>query len=159
MTTENPRVYLAKATPELYKALLELERLVEERSKSAGLSHGFTCLLRLRASQINSCAYCVRLHTRDAIRDHETTDRIALVAAWRESEYFTPKERAALALVESVTLISVGQLPDALYAEVAAVLSPEEIAAVEWIGIAINAWNRLAIASRTAVHPPAAAAG
>lgn len=153
MSTEHPRILLAKAAPELFKALGELERLVEERSKTAGLTHGFTSLLRLRASQINGCSYCVRLHTRDALREQESSDRIGLVAAWRDCDYFTPKERAALALVEAMTLISVGQVPDALYAEVAAVLSPEEIIAIEWIGIAINTWNRLAISSRTPVHP------
>jgi AhpD family alkylhydroperoxidase len=150
---EKIRVNLGKVAPDLYQGVSGLEKQAKELSAAAGLAEGFTHLLRLRASQINQCAYCVRMHTRDAMKSGETSDRISLLAAWRESGYFTEKERAALALTEAVTRINKGQVPDELYAEVSAVLSEQEIAAVEWIAIVINAWNRIAIASRYPVKP------
>jgi AhpD family alkylhydroperoxidase len=142
------RVNLGKTVPELYQAVVNLDRMVSEHAASAGIAEGFAHLLRLRASQLNQCAFCVRLHTCDALASGESSDRISVLPAWRETQYFNEKERAALALCESVTLIAVGQVPDSVYAQAAAVLSNEEIAAVEWLGVMINAWNRIAIASR-----------
>jgi alkylhydroperoxidase family enzyme len=81
------------------------------------------------------------------------SNRVAVLAAWRESQYFTKKERTAIALIEAVTLVSQGQVPDAVYAEAASVLSDQEIAAVEWLGVVINVWTRIAIASRYLVGP------
>ena len=150
---EPTRVNLGKAPPKLYQGVMQLETLVTAASKAAGIADGFAHLLRLRASQMNECAYCVRMHTRDAIAAGESPDRIALIAAWRESQYFTAKERAALELVEAVTFVAEGQIRDEVYASAAATLTPEEIAAVEWIGVVINAWNRIAIASRYPVAP------
>lgn len=150
---EKPRVNLSKASPELYQSVSALDKRAKELVAAAGIAEGFSHLLLLRASQINQCAYCVRMHTRDALKSGETSDRISLLTAWRESGYFTEKERAALALTEAVTRISEGQVPDPLYEEVSAVLSEAEIAAVEWLIIVINAWNRIAIASRYPVKP------
>jgi AhpD family alkylhydroperoxidase len=147
------RVNLAKAAPDIYQAVSQLEAAAEKYITAASIAPGLAHLLRLRASQINQCTYCVRMHTRDALASGESADRVAVVAAWRESQYFTDKERAALALVEAVTLISVGQVPDTVYAEASAVLSSEEIAAVEWLAVVINAWNRIAISSRFPVRP------
>jgi AhpD family alkylhydroperoxidase len=120
----NERVNLGKTNPELYQAVAGLEKLASEAADSAGLATGFSHLLRLRASQINQCAFCLRMHTRDALAAGESSDRISVLPAWRETGYFDEKERAALALVEAVTLISAGQVPDATYAEAAARLSP-----------------------------------
>jgi len=142
------RVNLGKIAPQLYQAVADLERMAGEYAASAGIAVGFAHLLRLRASQLNQCAFCVRLHTRDALASGESSDRISVLPAWRETGYFSDKERAALALCEHVTLIAEGQIPDSLYAEAAVVLSNEEIAAVEWLGVVINTWNRIAIASR-----------
>lgn len=142
------RVSLSKAAPELYKGIASLESLASAYAKSAGIADGFSHLLRLRASQLNQCAFCVRMHTRDALATGESADRISVLPAWRETHYFTDKERASLALIEAVTLVAQGQVPDTVYAEAAAALSNEEIAAVEWIGVVINAWNRIAISSR-----------
>jgi len=150
---DNPRVSLSKSAPELFQIVVKFERQVNEYATSAGISEGFAHLLRLRASQLNHCAYCVRLHTRDALSSGETTDRISVLSAWRETEYFNDKERAALALLEAVTLIADGQVPDSVYNQAVGVLSNEEIIAVEWIGVVINAWNRIAIPSRTPVKP------
>ena len=147
------RVNLGKAAPELYQAVSGLEKLASQAAMSAGIADGFSHLLRLRASQINRCAFCVRMHTRDALKSGETTDRISVLPAWRESGYFTEKERAALELVEAITLISDGQVSDTVYAKAVESLSPEEIAAIEWLSVVINAWNRIAISSRYPVRP------
>src|ERR1700720_1287738 len=122
------RVNLGKAAPGLYQSMVNLDRLASALAASAGIAQGFTHLLRLRASQLNQCAYCVRLHTRDALARGEPSDRISVLPAWRETQYFNDKERAALALVEAVTLISDEQVADAVYAAASAVLSDEEIA-------------------------------
>jgi len=147
------RVNLGKARPELYQAVINLDKLASQAAESAGLDEGFCHLLRLRASQINQCAFCMRLHTRDAQASGESIDRISVLPGWRETQYFTEKERAALELAETVTLISDGQVPDAVYAKAKGLLSDEEISAIEWLAVVINAWNRIAISSRYPVKP------
>lgn len=147
------RVNLRKARPELYQAVSNLDKLSSQAAKDAGFDDGFCHLLRLRASQINQCAFCVRLHARDAQASGESLDRISVLPAWRETQYFTEKECAALELVETITLISDGQVPDSVYANVAGSLSSEEISAIEWLSVVINAWNRIAISSRYPVKP------
>jgi AhpD family alkylhydroperoxidase len=142
------RVNLGKVAPELYQVVNSLDKLASQATRSAGLDDGFCHLLRLRASQVNQCAFCVREHTRDALASGESTDRISVLPAWRETEYFTEKERAALELVEAITLIADGQVPDSVYAKAVEVLSSEEVAAIEWLSVVINTWNRIAISSR-----------
>ncbi|BBL75589.1 carboxymuconolactone decarboxylase family protein [Methylomagnum ishizawai] len=146
------RVNLGKAAPELYQAVINLDKLTSQATLSAGIDDGFSHLLRLRASQLNHCAFCIRLHTRDALSSGESSDRISVLPAWRETRYFTEKERAALSLVEAVTLIADGQVPESVYEQAAATLSKEEISAIEWLSIVINAWNRIAISSRYPVE-------
>jgi AhpD family alkylhydroperoxidase len=147
------RVNIGKSAPELYQSVASLDRLASQAAAAAGIAEGFTHLLRLRASQINQCAFCVRMHTRDALANGETIDRVSVLPAWRETEYFSDEERASLELVEAITLISDGQVPDAVYERAAASLSKEEISAVEWLAVVINAWNRIAISSRYPVRP------
>ena len=147
------RINLGQANPDLYKKVVELDQLAMQQIDESGINHGFAHLLKLRASQINQCAFCVRLHSRDALSSGESADRLSVLPAWRESGYFNSKERAALALTEAVTLISVGQIPDEVYTQAAQTLSEAEIAAVEWLAIVINAWNRIAISSRYPVNP------
>lgn len=147
------RVNIGKSDPDLYRAVAGLDKLAAEAVASAGLSEGFTHLLRLRASQINQCAYCVRLHTRDSLVSGESIDRVSVLPAWRETGYFDAKERASLELVEAITLISDGQVPSSVYEQAAAKLSKDEISAVEWLSVVINAWNRIAISSRYLVKP------
>lgn len=142
------RVNLGKSAPNLYQTVVELDRLVSEALTSAGVTEGFSHLLRLRASQINRCAFCVRLHARDALASGESSDRLAVLAAWEETDYFSPKERAALELVEAITLISDDQLPDAIYKQASESLSEEEVSAIEWLAVVINTGNRIAISSR-----------
>ncbi len=147
------RVNLGKTAPELYKTVIELENLSMQKVQQARIEMGFSHLLKLRASQINQCAFCVRMHTQDAIKVGESIDRIALISAWRESEYFSAKERAALTLIEEITLIAQQHFPDAAYEQAANVLSSDEITAIEWIAIVINTWNRIAISSQYKVAP------
>lgn len=147
------RVNLGKTAPELYKTVLELENLSMQKVQDAGLDIGFSHLLKLRASQINQCAFCVRMHTQDAIKAGESIERIALISAWRESGYFSEKERAALILIEEITLIATQHFSDSVYQHATNVLSEAEITAIEWIAIVINTWNRIAISSQYAVNP------
>jgi AhpD family alkylhydroperoxidase len=147
------RINLGHAAPELYRIMSEMDATAARLAGDAGLSDGFTHLLRLRASQINQCAFCVRLHARDALKSGESADRVSVLPAWRESGYFDERERGALALIESITDISRGQVPEPVYEQAHAVLGREATAAVEWLGVVINAWNRIAISSRYPVRP------
>jgi len=142
------RVNLGKVAPKLYQSMISFDKQVNEHVASSGIEEGFSHLLRLRASQLNGCAFCVRLHTRDALASGESMDRISVLPAWRETQHFNSKERASLALCEAVTSISDGQIPDSVYQYAKSALSSEEISAVQWLAVLINAWNRVAISSR-----------
>lgn len=147
------RINLGKSAPELYRTVAELDRLAGEKIKQANIAEGFSHLLKLRASQINQCSFCIRMHSQDASKSGESLERITLLNAWRESEYFNEKEQSALELIEEITLISKHQLSQSVYEKAAKVLSNEEISAIEWLAIVINAWNRIAISSRYQVKP------
>lgn len=147
------RINLAQSAPELYQTVVELDRLATLQIKQAGIAKGFSHLIKLRASQINQCAFCIRMHSQDALKHGESLERITLLNAWRESEYFNDKEQAALALIEEITLISKYQLSQTVYEKAAQVLSNDEISAIEWLAIVINSWNRIAISSHYPVRP------
>ncbi len=148
------RINLSKTSPDLYGVVRHLDKLVSEAAASAGIADGFAHLLRLRASQINQCAFCMRMHARDAVKGGETADRLSVLSAWREAPaYFTDKERAALELLEAITLVAEGQVPDAVYASAEKALSEDEITAVEWLAVVMSAWNRIALSSRYPVTP------
>lgn len=145
-----------KVTPDLTKALLGVETALAD----SGLEHGLAELVRLRASQINGCAFCIHMHVMDARAHGETDLRIIMLDGWRESPLFTDRERAALAWTESLTRISMTHAPDADYDLVKSQFSESEIVALSVLIGQINTWNRLQIASR-AVYPvqaPATAA-
>ena len=147
------RINLGQSAPELYKKVAELDALAMQKIAEAELSESFAHLLKLRASQINACAFCIRLHTQDAIQTGESIERISLLNAWRETAYYDEKERAALTLIEAITLVAGGQVPDAVYEDALPFLTDTQISAVEWLAIVINAWNRIAISSRYSVQP------
>ena len=147
------RINLGQSAPELYKKIAELDALAMQKIAEAELSESFAHLLKLRASQINACAFCIRLHTQDAMQTGETIERISLLNAWRETAYYDEKERAALTLIEAITLVADGQVPDAVYEDALPFLTDAQISAVEWLAIVINAWNRIAISSRYSVQP------
>jgi AhpD family alkylhydroperoxidase len=139
---------MASEVPSMYKKLFDMEQEGKELIQNAQIEEGFSHLLKLKASQINKCAYCVRLHTKDALACGETIERISVVSAWEESDYFSLKERACLSLVEAITLVSYDQVSDTVYENAKEVLTKEELVSVEWLAILINSWNRLAISSR-----------
>jgi AhpD family alkylhydroperoxidase len=137
-------IRLNQAVPAAYKTLLLLNDESSAAAGVAGLEPLLIELVKIRCSQINGCAFCLRMHIRDAISHGETQDRLAVLPAWRDTEYFTPEERHALAIAESTTLIS-GRLT--LPQDEVAALNDDQIAAVEWVAITINAFNRVAISS------------
>src|SRR5271154_2310775 len=140
-----PRFNYTKAAPGAYHAMLGLEKYLQE----CGLEQPLLHLIKLRASQVNGCAYCLDMHWKDLRAIGEKEQRMYSLDAWRECPYYTERERAALAWTEAVTLITVGHVPDALYEEVRAHFSEKEICDLTLAVATINAWNRLAIASRT----------
>ena len=146
-------IFLDKAFPDAYKALLGVSKEAEQAALSVGLQPLLIELVKLRASQINGCAYCLRMHTRDALAKGETTDRLAVLSAWRDTDYFTEAECAALAITEEITLIadvtSGRRAADDDHPE----LTDAQVAAVRWLGISINAFNRLSITSHHPVDP------
>ncbi len=120
-------------------------RATQEVVDAAGIEPELQEMLRLRASQINGCAYCVDLHSK-AMRAHGADeDKIHLVSAWREAACFTRRERAALAWCDAVTKLYENGVPDQLYEELAAEFTTDEVVALNWIVAAINAWNRIAV--------------
>ena len=142
------RVTISKHDPASYKAMLALSAAAEHGAAAAGLDPLLIELVKIRTSQINGCAFCLRTHTRDALKKDESPDRLAVLPAWAETGYFTETERAALRLAEAITLVSEGHVSDEDYASAAAVLPGEQVAAVAWLTTAMNAMNRVAITSR-----------
>ncbi|MFF7867125.1 carboxymuconolactone decarboxylase family protein [Streptomyces qaidamensis] len=142
------RVALKKITPDVSAAMGSLHAAAVSAAQEAKLEPELLELVRIRASQINGCAFCLDLHTRDARARGETEQRIYTLNAWRETPFFTERERAALALTEAVTLVHDGRVPDAVYAEAAGVFDENQIAALIWAATVINAYNRIAIATR-----------
>ncbi len=143
-----PRLDYFAAAPAMMKAMLALENAVQ----TSGLEMSLIELVKTRASQINGCAYCIHMHTRDARANGETEERLYLLDAWRESPLYTARERAALAWTEALTLVSQTQAPDQDYEALQAEFSDEEKVKLTLLIATINAWNRLAIGFR-AVHP------
>jgi AhpD family alkylhydroperoxidase len=140
-----PRLDYFHAAPEVMKAMLGLERAVV----TSGLEASLIELVKTRASQINGCAYCIDMHTRDAMKGGETPTRLFLLDAWREAPFYTPRERAALAWTEALTLITQGHVPDAVYEEARRQFNEKELTDLSIAITTINAWNRLSIAART----------
>ena len=140
-----PRLDYAKVAPGAREAMYAVERYVRE----CGLERRLLELVKLRASQINGCAYCVDMHTKDARANGETEQRLYAVVVWREAPFFTERERAALAWTEAVTLVSQEQVPDNVFEIARKEFSDKELVDLTMAVIAINGWNRLAISFRT----------
>jgi AhpD family alkylhydroperoxidase len=120
---------------------------LEKYLRSCSLDHSLLELVKIRASQINGCAFCIDMHTKDARAAGETEQRIYALSAWRETPFFNLRERAALAWTEAVTMIP-GGISDELYAETHSQFSDQELADLTWAVASINSWNRLAISFR-----------
>jgi AhpD family alkylhydroperoxidase len=131
----------------LYRAMLALQREVE----ASGLEPSLLELIKIRASQINGCAFCIDMHTKDARAQGETEQRIYALSAWDEAPFYTERERAALAWTESVTRIADTHVPDEAYARVRQEFTEDEIVALTFALVTINAWNRLAVSFRVPV--------
>jgi AhpD family alkylhydroperoxidase len=140
-TFEQPRLELGKHARAAYKAMIALDGAIEF-DKPLGE------LVRMRASMLNGCAYCVDMHTRDARDGGESEERLATVSVWHESPFYTDRERAALALTDAVTLVAEGHVPRAVWDEAAEHFDEEELTQLLWTITAINAWNRVAVAAR-----------
>jgi len=138
------RIEGAKVAPGAYHAMLGLESYLHQSGLEVPLLH----LIKLRASQINGCAYCIDMHWKDLRAVGENEQRLYGLDAWRESPYYTNRERAALAWTEAVTLITEGQVPDQVYEEVRPHFTEKELADLTFAVATINAWNRLAISLR-----------
>ena len=152
-----PRVdFMKYRGSELGRAMLNLSAI----SEKAGLERQLLELVKIRASQINGCAYCIDMHTKDARALGETEQRIYALSAWRETPFFTDRERAALDWTEAVTLVGETHIPDDAYERVRAQFSEEEIVQLTFAVAVINSWNRLAVAFRVTVgtYQPEAAA-
>ncbi|WP_430330674.1 carboxymuconolactone decarboxylase family protein [Rhodococcus sp. ACT016] len=142
-------VNLSKQHPGIYKQLMAFSAEGDAAIGASGLDPLLGELVKIRISQLNGCAFCLRLHTRDAIAKGETSDRLTVLAAWWESQYFTSQERAALALAEQVTRLSV---PESRTWDDGS-LTDQQASAVSWLAVVMNAWNRVAITSHYPVAP------
>lgn len=147
-TLENPtaldRLNIYKVSPELYDAMMKLST-----ASAKDVDPTIGELVKIRASQINHCAFCLDMHVADARKNGETEQRLALVAAWEEAgNLFTERERAALELTEAITELQHGHVADEVYAKAAAVFSERELAQVIAVAVTINAWNRFNVATR-----------
>ena len=151
----NARTDPSRHAPEGYKAMLGLEKYLSKSSIEKPLRE----LVKLRASQINGCAYCIDMHWKDARAGGETEQRLYGLDAWEESPYYTDRERAALAWTDAVTRVADTHVPDAVYDHARSQFAEQELVDLTFAVAAINAWNRLAIALRTVpgAYKPAAA--
>ena len=139
-----PRLDYQKASPEALQAMLQMERVV----RKSGLEPKLLELVKIRASQMNGCAFCLDMHTKDARALGETEQRIYTLSAWREAPFYTGRERAALAWTEALTNIQEGHAPDYVYAEAARQFSEAELVNLTLAITTINAWNRISIGFR-----------
>jgi AhpD family alkylhydroperoxidase len=143
-TAQNaPRMDLKSLAPRVYKAMLALDSAAGE-----GLDPPLRELVRIRASQLNGCVYCIDMHTTDARKGGEAEQRIYALPAWREAPYYTDRERAAFALTDAVTLVSETHVPRDVYDEAAGQFTDAELAQLISLIVTINAWNRIAISTR-----------
>jgi AhpD family alkylhydroperoxidase len=140
-----PRIKWAEVAPQVASKVGQLEAYATH----SGLEASLLELVRLRASYLNGCAYCIDMHTKDARASGESEQRLYAVPLWRETPFFTPRERAALAWTEAVTLIAGGYVPDEAYREAREQFGEKELVDLTVAIIAINSWNRLSVAFRT----------
>ena len=143
----NQRLNLEKIEPNAFKAMYALVKYMGTTQLTATQSN----LISIRASQLNGCAFCLDMHTREARHDGETEQRLYLLNAWRETNLFTPEEQALLALTEEITFISKGGVSEATYQQAVAVLGEQRVAQAIMAAVTINAWNRIAITTHLPV--------
>ncbi len=155
MTTDSQprtarRVFLDKQDPVLFRALNGLGLKVKEAAEAAGIGAELSELIKVRVSQLNGCAYCLDVHTEEALAAGVAPRRLSVLPAWRDTDLFSEQERAGLAVAESTTLLPPSEVLDEEHSKARKVLSDAEFSAVNWIAITIGAFNRISIISR---HP------
>jgi AhpD family alkylhydroperoxidase len=138
------RIDFTRVSPQVLKPLFALQAQIE----TSGLEHSLLELVKMRSSQLNGCAYCLDMHSKDARAAGETEQRLYLLDAWRETSLYSERERAALAWTEAVTLVAEGHVPDDVYDAVSNVFTEQELVALTLAIAAVNSWNRLNIAFR-----------
>ena len=155
-TSTQPRISISSDAREQYRAMIALDRA----NHAADIDPRLHELVKIRASQINGCAYCIDMHSKDARALGETEQRLYALDAWRETPFYTDKERAALAWTEAITMVSESHVPDEVFAEVKKHFSEKEIVDVTLVAGMINLWNRIAIPMRAVpgIYQPSHAA-
>ncbi|WP_171118899.1 MULTISPECIES: carboxymuconolactone decarboxylase family protein [unclassified Streptomyces] len=151
-TSDVRRIFIDKQSPKAYDALMQTSAAVRAVAADAGLHRNLVELVNLRVSQLNGCAYCLHVHTRTALRAGETPQRLGVLAAWRDTELFTAVERAALGLAEATTHPADTAAQESAYAAAQEVLTADQVSAVIWVAITINAFNRVSVLSKHPVH-------
>jgi len=141
------RIDIQQLEPEAFQAMFTLENYLQ----NSGLSKTLLLLIKIRASQINACAYCINMHSSDALKQGETPQRIFLLNAWKETGLFTEEEKTVLAITEEVTLISQNGLSDVTYKQAEKLFDGNKIAQIIMAVVTINAWNRIVISTRKTV--------
>ncbi len=142
------RIDIQQLEPDAFKAMFALENYLQ----NSGLSKTHFYLIKIRASQINGCAFCINMHTSDALKQGETAQRIFLLNAWKETGVFTEEEKTILAITEEVTLISQNGLSDETYRQAKQLFNGNQIAQIIMAVVTINAWNRMVISTRKTVE-------
>lgn len=140
-------VNIGKKHPDVYQQMIELNTRAADAATAAGLPIRLIELVKIRASQLNGCAFCLKMHTREAMENGETWERLAVLPGWRESQSFTDQERAALHLAEEITLIAEQQRDLDSGRDPRDHFDAAQLSAVTWLAIVINAWNRIALSS------------
>ncbi|VTP95763.1 carboxymuconolactone decarboxylase family protein [Sphingobacterium daejeonense] len=141
------RIDIQQLEPDAFKAMFALENYLH----NSGLSKAYFYLIKIRASQINGCAFCINMHTTDALKQGETAQRIFLLNAWKETGLFTKEEKTILAITEEVTLISQNGLSDETYRQAEQLFDGNQIAQIIMAVVTINAWNRIVICTKKTV--------
>ncbi|RSN33190.1 alkylhydroperoxidase [Amycolatopsis sp. WAC 01416] len=142
------RIHVGKRVPEIYQAMAKLQAEVEKAAANAGVDQKILELVKMRSSQINHCAFCLDMHSHEALQMGESPRRLFVLQGWRETELFTEQESAALALTEAITNVAtLHDVPDDVYEEATRVFTEEQYRAVVWEAIAINSWNRMCVTS------------
>jgi AhpD family alkylhydroperoxidase len=151
--TEERRVHLSRSAPPAYQTLAAFSKTVGGIASDGGIDDRLKELVQIHTSQLNGCAYCVRVHVERAVKAGISADIVAQLPVWRESGVFSERERAGLELAEAFVYIHEEGIPDDVYNSVGTVLSEKEYVALSWILVSINAFNRVAIAGRYSVPP------
>jgi AhpD family alkylhydroperoxidase len=147
------RIFIDKQSPKAFHALVQTSEAVRATAADAGLDRTTVELINLRVSQVNGCAYCLDVHTKATLRAGESPRRLGVLAAWRDTEVFTEQERAALALAEVTTDPTDAGAQESAYEGARRILTEDQISAVIWVAVTINAFNRVSILSKHPVPP------